>query len=228
VTWARAAAAATLLLLAVSPAGAQTRVRSRAPHAGSVEAGVGGVWVGGVTLGQRQAQETRNPGTGGGPLVLFVTENRLDPAAGVQARLGVYLSKNLVVEAGIRYSRPVFVTRVTDDFEEAPDAMAKETLSQYLFDGSVVLHVAHFSGGRVVPFVQAGAGHLRDLHERGELLETGVEYHGGGGVKLWLGGRSHRIGIRADAAVSSRKGGFDLKDERRMVPVAAAIVMFVF
>lgn len=225
---ARAVAAGVLVLLAGSTAGAQTRTPRKVPRLGSVEVGVGGAWIGGVSFGQAQAQETRNPGTGTGPFVLFVTRNRLDAAAGLQARLGVYVSPNVIVEGGVRYSRPVFVTRVTDDFEETPDTTAKETLTQYLFDGSLVLHVAHFSRGRVVPFVQAGAGHLRDLHERGELVETAVEYHGGGGVKLWLGRSPHRLGMRGDVGVSSRKGGFDFKDQRRTIPVATALLIFRF
>lgn len=216
-----------LLLLFTASAQAQ-RYGASEPHFGSVEAGAGAVWVGGIDFGEQRAFEMRNPGTGSGPLLLFITSSRLDAIAGLQARFGFYLSRNIVVEAGTRYSKPALITHITDDFEQADDAVARETLSQYVFDGSVVLHLAHFGGGRIVPFVQAGAGHVRDLHQRGELVQTGTEYHGGGGVKLWLGGGSPRLGIRGDVAASSRSGGFDFSTKRRTVPTAGASLIFLF
>jgi hypothetical protein len=224
---ARVALACLIVLLGATSARAQTYRASQRPRFGSLEAGVGAVWVGGVDFGERRAVELRNPTTGTDPLLLFVTNSRLDPVGGLQGRFGFYLSPRLVVEAGARYSKPVLVTRVTDDFEEASDLVARETLSHYVFDASVVFHVAQLGGGRFVPFVQGGAGQVRDLHQRGELVETGTEYHGGGGVKVWLGGGSHKVGIRGDIAASSRKG-FDLAGKRRTVPTAGGSVFFVF
>jgi hypothetical protein len=218
------------VLLVAAPTGAQTYASSRNPRLGTVEAGVGAAWIGGVDFGERRAEELRNPAAavGSGPLVLFATKNKLESTAGVQARFGVYLTRGVILEAGLRYSRPVLVARLSNDFEQAEDVMAKETLSHYVFDGSVVYEFAHFSLGRVAPFVLGGAGHIRDLHQRGELVETGTEYHGGAGVKVWLGDGAHRVGIRGDIAVSSRRGGFDLEPKRRTVPVAAASLIFLF
>ncbi len=221
------ALAGLIVLLGVASAGAQTYRAPERPRFGSLEAGAGAVWVGGVQFGERRAVELRNPTTGTDPLLLFVTNSRLDAVAGLQARFGFYLSPRLVVEAGARYSKPALVTRVTGDFEQASDLVARETISHYVFDGSLVFHVARLAGGRFVPFVQGGAGHVRDLHQRGELVETGTEYHGGGGMKVWLGGGSRRLGVRVDIAASSRSG-FDLAGKRRTVPTAGASVFFVF
>ncbi len=225
---ARLALVLPLLLLFAAPARAQRYGTAGQPRFGSLEAGVGAVSIGGIDFGEQRALEQRNPTTGSDPLLLFVTSSRLDPVPGLQVRFGFYLSHNIVAEAGARYSRPALVTRITDDFEQAADTVARETLSQYVFDGSLVLHLARFGGGRFVPFVQAGAGQVRDLHQRGELVQTGTEYHGGGGVKFWFGGGSHRLGIRGDVAASSRSGAFDLKAKRRTIPTAGASLIVLF
>ena len=122
---ARVALACLIVVLGATSARAQTYRASQRPHFGSLEAGVGAVWVGGVDFGERRAVELRNPTTGTDPLLLFVTNSRLDPVGGLQGRFGFYLSPRLVVEAGARYSKPVLVTRVTDDFEEASDLVAR-------------------------------------------------------------------------------------------------------
>ncbi len=228
-TWGRGVfAAAVLLAASASPARAQVYGRHDAPRFGSIEAGGGVAWTGGVFFGEKRAVELRNPGTGTDPLLLFTTSSRLEGAAGLQARFGFYLTPRIVLEAGARYSKPALVTRIANDFEEASDTVARETLGHYVFDGSIVLHLVRLGGGRFVPFVQGGAGHVRDLHQQGELVETGTEYHGGGGVKIWMGEGAPRFGLRADAAVSSRSGAFDLAGKRRTVPIAGASLIILF
>ena len=227
-TRARIVLLVALLSSSAASAHAQTYGRPVRPRLGSLEAGVGTAWVGGVDFGEKRAIELRNPSTGADPLLLFMTSSRLDPRAGLQARFGYYFSPRIVLEAGVRYSKPALVTRITDDFEQGADTVARETLSHYVFDGSVLFHLAQFGRGRFVPFVQGGAGHVRDLHQRGELVQTGTEYHGGGGIKVWFGSRSPRFGIRGDIAASSRSGGFDLAGERRTVPIAGASLIVRF
>ncbi len=225
---ARIALLFAVFALSAGPARAQTYGAKDRPRFGSLEAGVGTGWIGGLDFGQKRALELRNPGTGTDPLLLFSTSSRLDAVTSLQARFGLYLSPRIVVEAGALYSKPLLVTRVTDDFEQATDTVARETLSRYVFDGSVLFHLARLGGGRFVPFVQGGAGHVRDLHQGAELVQTGTELHGGGGAKLWLGQGAHRVGVRADIAASSRSGGFDLGGQRRTVPTASASLIFLF
>jgi hypothetical protein len=220
----RAALAVFLLIACASPALAQRYAPTKQPHFGSLEAGIGLEWVRGIDFGEQRANELRNPTTGDTPLVLFVTRSRMSAVPGFQARLGLYLARNLVAEAGLRYSRPVLRTQALQDFEQAADASVSETLSQYLIDGSLVFHLGQFSRQRIVPFVRGGAGQVRDVHQRGELIETGTEYHGGGGLKLWL----HGWGIRGDVGLSSRKGGFDLSAKRRTQPTASGSLIFRF
>ena len=109
--------------------------------------------------------------------------------------------------------------------EDAPDTTAEETLSQYLFDGSIVWHLGK---GRAVPFLFGGAGYLRELHEDDALLEEGLEYHAGGGIKWWFGERRRGVGVRAEAGVSIRDGGFDFKDGQRIVPTAGGFLFYAF
>jgi hypothetical protein len=188
-------------------------------------------WGAAYDLDSRDAEETRNTGTGTTPFVLFATTSRVTSAIGGQGRVAVYLSHAIAVEAGVQYLRPSLETRVTDDVEEASDVIASETITRYVADGSLVVHLTplSFADGRGVAFLLAGGGYIREVHDRNELIETGSEYHGGGGVKLWFGsGAARRFGIRAEVGVSSRKGGVDFATGRRTVRTAGASLMYVF
>jgi hypothetical protein len=72
----------------------------------------------------------------------------------------------------------------------------------------------------LVPFVDGGAGYLRQLHEDRVLIETGRTFYAGAGVK-WRSsaarprGLGQRLVVRADARLVSRTGGVDVDDERR-------------
>jgi hypothetical protein len=198
------------------------------PHAGSWELSGGLLWQGGFDLGSADADLTRNPTTGTGPLAEFSSASTLGAGIGLQARITRYLSNRLAVEGGLRLTRPVLTIELTNDFESAPDVDADETLTQYVIDGSVVWHFQPFHRGRAVPFVAAGAGYIRDLHEGNALAETGTEYHALAGLKWWFSSRPRRLGLRAEGGLSIRDGGFDFKDGRRTVPVAAASLVYIF
>jgi hypothetical protein len=226
------AAICVTVFSAVCPAvaSAQVWMGSTAPHAGSVEVSGGALWSRGYDVDSRNAEETRNTGTGTGPFVLFATTSRILTATGGVARLGVYLSHSIGVEAGVQYLRPTLETRVTGDAEQSTDSVASEPITRYVVDGSLVLHLnkLSFAGGKAVPFLSGGGGYIREVHDLNELIETGREYHGGGGLKVWFGQGTHRFGIRADIGASSRKGGFDFGTARRTVRTAAASVMYLF
>ena len=169
---------------------------------------------------------TGNPGAGSGSLELFTSEPSLEPVIGAQALIGVYLTRALAIEGGVQFSRPTLAVRLGDDFEDAADVTATTVITQYLFTGSVVYHFNR--PGRVLPFVAAGGGHLRDVHAFNELVETGTEYHGKVGVKFWSGAGRRRVGLRAEGGVSMRNGGFNFDQNRRMVPTAAVSLAYLF
>jgi hypothetical protein len=224
-------------VLCASSASAQSRPRGRAaraqrpaPRAGSWEISGGIVWAGGFDLGTTSAELTRNPTTGTGSFDLFSADSKLASGVGVQGRLSGYLSANLAIEAGARLTRPVLRSHVSADVETSTATDVEETLSQYVIDGSVVWHLsgARFNRGRGVPFVSAGAGYIRDLHEENQVIETGTEYHATAGLKLWFSDRPRRLGLRAEAGVSIRDGGIDFREGRRTVPIANASLAYLF
>jgi len=219
---ARRAALALAVIAAVPGAAAAQSGQGR------FEASIGGLWNGGYALDRRNATETRNQ-VGGGDLVLFETDSEVTGGAGLEARLGVRLGSTFGVEAGGSWSRASMLTRVSGDFEGAPALDVRSDFTQYVIDAALVARLERLAlgGGRVVPFLEAGAGYLRQLHEGNLMVETGVVFHGGGGVLVWLrtrpGGWFDRLGLRVDARVTSRSRGIDVTDDRRRVfPTLAA------
>jgi hypothetical protein len=213
-------------LAASSPASAQIYVGASGPRPGSAEIAVGGGWNVGTTYESQDATLTPNPSTGQGSFDLFSTETKLRSSPGAQAYLAVYVTRALAVEAGFHYARPTLEVTLTDDFEDAPDVTATTTITQYLFTGSLVYHFGR-PGGRTTPFIAGGAGHVRDVHSGNGLVETGTEYHGKAGVKLWFG-RRQNSGLRIEGGVSIRDGGFTLDEDRRVVPSASAAFAYRF
>ena len=211
-------------------AAAQMYIGHDIPRRGNVEISGGVVWSGGYDVGSASAEETRNTGTGTGPFVLFSASSEADPAVGLQGRLGVYLARSVSVEGGVFVARPDISTRLTGDADSAPDLTATETLTRLIIDGSVLFHLtgASFGDGRGMPFVIGGAGYLRDAHEKNEVIETGQEFHVGGGLHYWFGQGKHRFGVRADAAISWRTGGADAADTTRTAPMVAGSMAYLF
>lgn len=226
----RTAAVAALALLTAAPAAAQVYIGSDIPRRGSWEVGGGVVWARGFELDSLPAQLTANEGNNASPFTLFASEWEVGSIAGLQARGAFYLSRSLAIEGGVQYSRPVVTARLSGDAEEAEDLTAEETMSRYIIDGSVLFHFTNlaFANGRAVPFVSAGAGYLRELHDGNELVETGAEYHAGGGIKVWLTQGRRRAGLRGDVGLSIRDGGFASETGRRTLPTAGASVIFLF
>lgn len=228
----RVCCALALLAAAAPSASAQVWMSGGGPgpRRGSLEVSGGALWTGGFDLGRRDATLTRNPPTGSTPFQLFSSRTRLEPKPGAQARLGVYVTRALSLEGGLQYSRPMLSTRLSEDAEGADAITATSPLTRYVFDGSAVFHLHRFAfaGGRGVPFVSGGGGYVRELHRANELLETGTEIHGGAGLKVWFGSGKRRIGLRAEAGMTSRTGGFDFKDGRRTLPTAGASMLFRF
>jgi hypothetical protein len=117
-------------------------------------------------------------------------------------------------------SHPDLRTSISADAEDAPPITIAERIDQYGIDAGVVVMLSELSlGGRTVPFVAAGAGYLRQLHEGQTVVEQGRAYHAGGGVKHWLLSRDtgwiSAAGMRADARVYLMSGGIAFEDRLR-------------
>lgn len=221
--------------MCVLPAEAQVRPApgpqtGPAPRAGSWEVGGGLMYVRGYDLGDAAAELTRNTTTGPSDFDLFTTASRVEPMWAAEGRVAYYLSWRFAIEGAVRYGQPVYSVDVGGDAESAPDITAEEKLNQYLFAGSALWHFGRPPSPRmrVVPFVFGGAGYLRELHEGQELVETGIEYHAGAGVKYWFGASRRRFGLRGDAGVSFRDGGFDPEEKLRPVLIGGASLVYLF
>lgn len=226
----RAAAVAAILLIGpASTAFAQTTGSPGPLRGGRWELSGGPVFATGYDLGSRGAELTRNGESNLGPFDLFSSETSIDGAAGIQARVAFFLNPQVSLEGGLRYSKPGVTTQLTEDTENAENTTATEQISQYIFEGAVVYHFTNltFAGGRGVPFVSGGAGYVRELHQGDELIETGNAITATGGVKIWFGS-GQRFGIRAEAGLSSRGGGFDFEDGRRTVPLFGGSLIYLF
>jgi hypothetical protein len=214
------------VLLGAGSAAAQGWVGRGGPRPGAIELSGGGTWSAGEDLGQRAATLTPNPGSGSSSFDLFQTDQKLKSVFGGKALVGYYITRAFAIEGGFHYSRPTLSVELSDDFEGAPSLTATTSITQYLFTGSAVYHFG--KSPSVVPFVAVGAGHLRDVHNGNELVETGVEYHGNFGVKWWSGSGRGRIGVRAEGGVSMRTGVFDFDEDSRVVPTAAVSLAYLF
>jgi hypothetical protein len=47
-------------------------------------------------------------------------------------------------------------------------------------------------------------------------------------VKFWVTSGKRRFGLRGDAGVTVRDGGFDFEDKRRLLPTAGASLIVLF
>ena len=209
-------------------AAAQVYIGGSAPHRGSIAVGGDGTFVSGFDMGGATADLTTSSATQ--RYDLFSTASRVDSFPGVSLRVGYYLTRSISIEGGMRYARPTLSTDLSDDAESASDEAATQQASHYVFGGSLVIDFrdAAFAGSRAVPFVSAGAGHLRELHEGNQLVETGIEYHATAGLKYWLGSGDHRFGLRFEAGLSAREKGLDNQDERRVLPLVSAGLSYLF
>ena len=206
-----------VLLVSAGSATAQT-ADERPTH--RIEAAVGGLWLGGASLGSSTAELRANRTGTPAPFTLFTTESRFGSAPGLDVRVGYGLSKTFSVEFGLAYGRPELRTRIDDDVENAPELTVAESIQQYFFDGSVVMLLDRFAiGGRTVPFVSGGAGYLRQLHDGQTLVESGQVYHLGGGIKHWLALRDSGFvrgaGIRVDGRLYLLVKGIELEERVR-------------
>lgn len=196
------------------------------PHA--FEVSVSFVILGSSSLGSRSATLTPNQTGSAPPYTLFATSARLQTAPGADVRIGYAITRTVVVEGGMTYSRPGVSLTVAQDAENAAGFTATaENLSQYSFDATVRVHIKPlaFRRGRGRPYAAAGVGYLRQLHEGQTVADTGTLYNVGGGliyliqvkrVRLLPGLAMQGVGIRADLRANLATGGFSFDARHRL------------
>jgi hypothetical protein len=186
---------------------------------GRFEVSAGGSWLGGADFGERTA-DLRGT-VADRPFRVFTTDTRLSRAVAFEGRLGYRLLPRVTVEGRASLGRPTQRTTVTGDVENAASATVAERLSHYALDAGVVTPLPGARLGSVVPFVTAGAGVLRQIHEGRVLVETGPTYYVGGGLRhTWRtrpSGFVNIVGVRADARLDVLAGA-PMNDATRRRP----------
>ena len=217
---------AALITLAASAAVAQTQaVQLPARH--PVELAVGGLVFGETSFGTQTAELIAPDGR---PVTFFQTENALRPGFGLEAHLGVGLSRSFFIEASGAWSQADFRTRVTSDIEGVADATLKETRTEFSVEGSALWVFAR--QGKVHWFARGGAGWRRDLTGNDSLVEDGLIGNAGGGMKyLWNpAARGFRIaGFRVEGRALLHTRGLTIGEDRlRVTPAAAGSLIIAF
>ena len=214
VLWATAAA---ILLLPVTISAQDTRDR--------IEVSFGGHWMGPVDLDSPDGRLTT---PGGGDFVLFETDSELAQVTGLGSGVAVRIARWLRVGAEVSLGKSRFTTRVTDDVEGAVNTTVAERVTEFTIGGVIVVPLSP-GGSRAGPFVSAGAGHLRHLHEGRPLVENGRIYHVGGGVDYLLQSTGDwAIGIRGEARAVFRSAGVFHDESLQVSPAAAGSLFFRF
>ncbi len=189
-------------------------------RAGAFDLSFSVLWLGSSSLGSSDANLISNNASGS-PYRLFSASGNLASAVGVEGRAGYHLTRMFAVEGGLTYSRPDVTFSIANDAEGAAGFTATgETISQFFVDASLVVSPipGGAAGGKLRPFVEFGAGYLRELHgQTGATAgyvtaESGQVYHAGGGARYYFhtrpSGALRAVGLRFDARYYFRNGGF--------------------
>jgi hypothetical protein len=183
-----------------------------------IEVDAGGGLIGGAQLGSTDANLTANKPTRQ-PFRLFAVASRLGPAPTFHVRAGFAFTRRFAVEGGLVLSHPEIEVSLSQDVEGAAPLTVTERIDQYFFQGSLLVLVDELRMGRTVPFVAAGAGYLRQLHEGRTFIEQGHVYHAGGGIKHWLLARSRgpirAAGLRGDVRLYALARGISFDEGPR-------------
>lgn len=221
-------AARTALFVVVMVSGLRVPIAraqaAAAPEPGRFEVAFGPVWIGRQALGSTDANETT--GTGGS-LRLFATSTELAAAPGIEGRVAVRVWRSISGEASATYTAPQIRTEVSSDSESAASLTSSERIQQFTIGGGIVWSLPNGRpASRLTPFVTAGAGYLRQLHDAATLVETGRFYQFGGGAKYLFVSRpgSHLkgIGARVDVRAVVRQQGVAFDDGRHVSPAIGA------
>jgi hypothetical protein len=213
----------------------QVTIQGKAPdRPHSFDVSVAAQWLGPTSLGTQVATMTPNQQNPTSPLTYFSTEGRLQAALGLEGRIAYALTRTLAVEGGLGYRRPQVRISISGDYENGSGTVATENLTEYAFDVALLVHLrgSGFSRARTLPFVEAGVGYVRQIHEGRTLIESGQVYYVGGGFKYLLsrrpGSRISGLGLRVDARACFGRKGLSFSDQTSMFPVVGGGLFVAF
>ena len=211
----------TLVLASFAAAPARAQTAELRP----IEMTLGALRSGGAVFLPVNGNET---GTDGGPFPLFKSQSRIAGSFGLEGGLAFRVRRWLQVGVVSSYGRPQLSTRVTGDIENAPAVDIDEKTVRFTVQGVVVAHLTHWRlGSRVTPFLTAGGGYLRELHEGQTIVKTGGSYFAGAGLRYMLK-KTKPIGIKADVRVAADTGGLALDGRTHAAPALGASIFLGF
>jgi hypothetical protein len=200
-------------------------------RAHSFELSFGGELLTSQALGTSNATMTSNP-SGSVFNYFSVTGTRATTPA-FRGRIGYNITRMFTVEGGLVAGRGNVQGSVTSDAENAAAVTVSERMTQYFIDVSLLAHLpqAAFSNGAGVPFLEGGAGYLRQMHEGNIATNTGQIYHFGGGITYMFSKRPGKLtglGIRADAQIYIPRNGYSFSGSQSVFAGVGAALLLAF
>jgi hypothetical protein len=194
-----------------------------------VSGGVG--WFGSLDLGERDAVLRPN-GPRSQTFALFNARPRLGDGPTFDGRVSVMLTPGVAVEGRFLHARSELAASLSCDVEGAASLTATEPLSEYLVEGGATLRLTSLEFARMLPFVAAGGGYRRQLHDGRALVEEGKAFYVGGGVRQpfftrALGG-VRSVGWRVDARLYLLSGVLAEDDDLHPRPSVGASLFVAF
>jgi hypothetical protein len=195
----------------------------------------GGRWAG-YHLGTVGPSITGPQAPAGSPVLLLNSDVAVRPGAAAEVRVGWRVWRRLYAEATGGLGRNTIEARIRDDIEHAPALTVSAALTQVTVEGGALAELAAvpLPVGKLVVFGAGGGGYLRQVHEDRLLVETGSTAYVGGGAKWRTAaarpkGLVHRLFVRGDVRLVSRKGGVDIQNVRRTyITVSGGIGLRLF
>ena len=220
---------AAVVLVVMAAVEAPALAQPADPPTSRFEVGIGGGWIGHMRLGDLAATETT---ASGGSATLFTASSELASAGGLTARVAVRITHALRADVNASYSKPQLRIALGGDSEGAAAVTAAESIQQFLVGADVLWLLPVPQRPRLEPFVLAGGGYLRQLHEAATLVETGHYFDVGGGVSFLLATGRHfhtkGAGVRVDARAVVRSKGVAFDGGSRTSPAAGASLFVRF
>jgi hypothetical protein len=183
-------------------------------------------WFTGIHFDDVNASETA---FGGGTRTVFRSSTTFEPAACPEVKVIVGLTSAFEVEGAFAYGRTHLTTRITQD-PEASNVTISEAVSAYVVEAGVSAHLARWHRGRSVPFVSAGAGYLRQIHDGQTLVDGGPSWYAGGGVRIPFGTDTVRglksAALRLELRATILRGGSTLDGSMHVLPSVIGGVFF--
>jgi hypothetical protein len=190
---------------------------------------VGGLVSGPSSLGSASAEELN--GVGDPSVTLFQVDNKFGLGYGVEANIGLQLSKSLWMEISGGWTRSTLNSDIRNDFEDAFDETISSSMSRFVLEGGIVRYF--HDRGKTGWFVRMTGGWMRETAGGNTLTGDGVIANAGAGLRHWWRtnskGSVKRIGLRVEGRAVIRSGGISLGETGiRFGPAGAAHIVFGF